>query len=938
MGKIQKGLEYLSQQLGKAEDVQKEIRKYSAPDDEIAKGRGGEIIVKGISEDAVKELNKALKVEGYKGEGLSLGKLSAKFFEGSEVVDMTKLLTNIRNSNKELFKYFRRPKQSIEAMVKTAEKIGFNEITYNLLNRPSGSVLPVEETLGGLIAMMRIGQDLEKKSKLIIETKNIEEKKKIFKEFKVLAGLQSNLVAQVSGNVSEYGRGLGAISALQKLQNIDLTEYVTKIDDLVNNLDENTIDFHAHTYLSLPQTGKAEYIKRNPLQTGYDGLMELYINGILSSPVTHIVNMAGNAGFQIQQAAETGLASVIGSIRTLGGRRGKIGDRVYKGEALAEAHGMAMALTDAFKGFGSAMITGEAGDFATKIDLKRQKVITKTGTDNIAHILKSMSEGDLLASTVDMLGVLSRLPGRFLGAEDEFFKVISERAVLYREAYRESQIKFENAIKSGSTKENAKKLADSKYAKILIDPPVNVKNMMGEEAKIRTFQNNPEGIWGDFVRLSNVPFMKIIIPFSKTPTNIMKQAFDRTFNYSSVYKAYKSGSGREFDKALAKIGMGNSIFFLFASIAGGMYGDKIKITGSGPSDPNAQKFLSTSGVDRYSISIKQDDGNYKSYTFSRFDPMSAILSMAADYAYYAQNSGNDEESLLDLMNLFKAGTLAAAEYSMNMPFLQGTSELVKAVANPYGKKEDIITRLTEFAAKKVTDVGLTATGVVNMYTGLPIVGSTAFSGVMDRVANPEASNVMLNEEQLLNAEYSILGIEPIVSGFYKSLNQAKSRNPLFSKQLPPRLDFWGKIVKQSDGLKYNYVSPIKISEPEYSNLDKKLLSLAEKGEGAFSRHPKKIGGVELSAEQYNDYVKFINTSNYIDTFNHIGKDDNGFQYTETLLPKLNSRIQDSDFVLMDIEEQYDDLQLILQNARKSGKELLLKKYPSLAIRVEQMKD
>ena len=76
------------------------------------------------------------------------------------------------------------------------------------------------------------------------------------------------------------------------------------------------------------------------------------------------------------------------------------------------------------------------------------------------------------------------------------------------------------------------------------------------------------------------------------------------------------------------------------------------------------------GIDRYSINFKQKDGSYVGYTFSRIDPMSAVLSMAADYAYYAQNS--DSANLVDLENVFKAGTLAAAQYATNMPFLQGT--------------------------------------------------------------------------------------------------------------------------------------------------------------------------------------------------------------------------------------------------------------------------
>ena len=104
--------------------------------------------------------------------------------------------------------------------------------------------------------------------------------------------------------------------------------------------------------------------------------------------------------------------------------------KFFGGEFSAESHGMMMSLKDD-GAFGSSMVTGEAGDFASKIDLKNRRAIGRT--DNIAHITKSISENDPMA-VVDILGILARLPGRFLGSEDEFFKVISERAVLYREA------------------------------------------------------------------------------------------------------------------------------------------------------------------------------------------------------------------------------------------------------------------------------------------------------------------------------------------------------------------------------------------------------------------------------------------------------------------------------------------------------------------------
>ena len=110
-------------------------------------------------------------------------------------------------------------------MVAAAEANGFDKIAYKLLSRKPGEVPRVEDTLGGLIATLKLGQDLEEKSKVILKTTNPEKKKELFKEFKLLVSLQTNLLGQVSGAVSEYGRGLGAISAAQKLENINLNDY-----------------------------------------------------------------------------------------------------------------------------------------------------------------------------------------------------------------------------------------------------------------------------------------------------------------------------------------------------------------------------------------------------------------------------------------------------------------------------------------------------------------------------------------------------------------------------------------------------------------------------------------------------------------------------------------------------------------------------------------
>ena len=51
--------------------------------------------------------------------------------------------------------------------------------------------------------------------------------------------------------------------------------------------------------------------------------------------------------------------------------------------------------------------------------------------------------------------------------------------------------------------------------------------------------------------------------------------------------------------------------------------------------------------------------------------------MASDYSYYSKQE--DNASVME--NLAKAGSLAISEYAMNLPFLQGVSDIFKMAGN-----------------------------------------------------------------------------------------------------------------------------------------------------------------------------------------------------------------------------------------------------------------
>lgn len=906
-----------------------------APSDDITPGSGGSIIVKGMDNSDIDALNASLKSGGFE-KGLDLGRIGRIFESDFSDFNLDTVLTNIKNNNKDLFNHLRRDTKSMEEMLEAA---GFEDITYKFLSRKPGQVLPPEDTLVGIVALIQLGKELQFGAKNAYNNLDRDVRVAEFKKLQIMATIQSNLAAQVSGNVSEFGRGLAVVRNISKLQDLNLTQYAESLDQWANEADEGMIDYHLEAFLQMNSpSARAKYANQGFLSKTWDVAMENYINALLSSPTTHMVNIAGNASFQALSLAERGLAGFIGNVRTLGGLRGDIGDQRYMSEAAAEMHGLMMAQKDALLLMANTFVTGEGGDLVTKIDLKNRRALGSS--DNVTDVMSAMAQGDFTKAAIDSLGIATRLPGRFLASEDEYFKVISMRRVLYREAHRASQIAYTTARRNNYDRDTAKKMAQQKYSDIMINTPDRVKEMMTTEARKMTFQGKPEGFFGTAAEtINNITFLKPVVPFVNTPTNIVKEAYDRTLNFYSVYEAVKKGSGPELDDALAKLALGNTVALTMFGIANGDYGDDIVINGSGPRDFSTNiNIMGAANVPPYSIGIKQEDGSYEYTTFSRLDPLSALLVMGADMAQYAKYE--DDPAMLAMMA--KAYTLSAAEYASNMPFLQGVAELQSALGGSYQTKEDFANRMAKWLGTQVGSVGTNVIGNIDRATfGLPnyavntlsggeynLISQSSFSALMERMNNPLASNTMLQE-----------GIDPVtgdlfteapafLQGFYISLNKAKSRNPNFSEELPVGLNFWGNAKTQGKGTLGESLSPFRVQQGGYNEVDEELIRLSETGAGSFTFHSKRIQSVLLNASQYNDFVRLVND---VDGEGRV-VGDLGFDPDDTLLNALKDEISnpESGYMLLPTDEdRFDALNNILSVRRSKARERIINSTPSL---------
>ena len=258
-----------------------EQRSYGAqiPDDEITTGPAGSIVVKATDNDDVMAMNEALKASGFHG-GLNMGRIGEIFNTDPGDFDIETVLQNIKQNNVELFQHLRRDKQTMETLMVLANATGFDGIVYKMLGRKPGDVMPAEDTLAGLVAVIKLGKELEFGARRALNMsaylpEQQAAKEDAFKKLRIMMTVTSNLAAQVSGNVSEYGRGLAVVSNVAKIEGMDLSTYAAGLDDFVAEMDEGLIDYQLHTFLSLKgPNAKTKFAEKGWGAKTYDFAME----------------------------------------------------------------------------------------------------------------------------------------------------------------------------------------------------------------------------------------------------------------------------------------------------------------------------------------------------------------------------------------------------------------------------------------------------------------------------------------------------------------------------------------------------------------------------------------------------------------------------------------------------------------------------------------
>ena len=567
-----------------------------------------------------------------------------------------------------------------------------------------------------------------------------------------------------------------------------------------------------------------------------------WINGLLSSPVTHSKNIAGNLFFGALQMPERAVASFIGKGRNLLFKGGE--EAISTNELYAQAVGFLYGLREGGEIAGTAFLKNTSTDPFTKIETGR------VGRDAFDIDFGDSDTGKAISNALRYWGKFVTLPGRALMAEDEFFKGLGYRMELNALAAREGDRMYKKLIQSGLTPDEAAKQASDLTASLLANPTPDIDEAAKAVSRTVTFTRELEQSLQGLQSAAQNPLIKIFVPFVKTPTNIALEAMARTpgLNFASprFWGDFNAGGIRR-DQAMARVTLGGAMIY---SVSAGTF--EGKLTGYGPMRMDDKKALEGTGWQQYSMVFNKADvdpdllaefekitsvkyGPDKVYiSYAGLEPIATLLGIGATAGEYAQmtHGGTDMEKMA------MGATIGIYQYLSEQPMLQGFSDISKVFTSGSKDAPSIFYDLIKKASKQVSEFAI---------GGSPLGTHSSFVAAIERIVDPTRSNTMPGE---MGFKQDL--VEPAVRGFYEAVNYYKSRNPLTSDSLPRQFDpITGDVQKVGKGNLYEMFNPLKLSDGKFSPAHAVLV---EYNIPMYIPN-QSIEGIKLSASQYNRWIE-----------------------------------------------------------------------------------
>ena len=424
-------------------------------------------------------------------------------------------------------------------------------------------------------------------------------------------------------------------------------------------------------------------------------LNEAWINALLSNPKTHIINMTSNLVNTFVKPMEQFVGSKLTS------------DLIENPEMVKQIQAQGQNALDTLAGL--------------KMYLSDATKYSKMAFKNEDTIISNRSKLDQPVKSIGgTAGRLVRIPTKFLNAEDEFFRQINYRAKLYANAVRDAN-KFGKSKTKIVGKVKGKNITEfdeyvNAYFRKGFDADTGLMGIDVDALRYAEESTYTQELYGMFKKVQDMsnahPWLKQIIPFVRTPVNLMLNVVDRTplaLMRKQFRDDFTGASGNPYRTAQVRgqLATGSSLITLASIMA-----NEGMITGSNanaldlPTNSRDLKDLRRgTGFQPYSFRyFDEDEGKFKYIQFGRFDPFGTFFGLVADFNLYhnklteeelarvggdmlitLNRMGENSDSNLgvgtEMKNIAKAGFHSATRNLFSKTYLKGLSEFMEAMTD-----------------------------------------------------------------------------------------------------------------------------------------------------------------------------------------------------------------------------------------------------------------
>ena len=471
--------------------------------------------------------------------------------------------------------------------------------------------------------------------------------------------LQESAAAQkvVTGGTAEMGRGLRALR--QAVFEATRSNDSRKIEEIVSRLykkyhkeglgrsPQESIAALADGFAALDLNNPAavnEFIRKASNPSLWDYAFEIWINSLLSSPKTHIINELSNTINTLGSPMERGMAAGVESaLARLQRRQRGIGF----GEAFADIQGAMEGLPDAARSGLYTLRHGMTPSAASKWEFRKQAFGGK-------------------------LGRVVRAPGTFLEAADTAHFTINHRQALRALAYRQAR--------SEGLKGQA---FAARYAELVASPPDKLFAQAARIADYRLFKDESALANMLINNRERYPILKLVIPFVRTPINITKYGIERSplgLLNPGLLRNLRKGSP-EASEQIARVLLGSGIAGTLAWLVA-----KGKITGPVPSNKAERDRFYREGKIPFSLQIGDRWVQYQ-----RLEPFNQPLMQVSTTAQAIKEG--------DKSALATAGQIGATigKNLVSQTYMSGIDDILNAIIDPERYGEDYLARFTQSA-------------------------------------------------------------------------------------------------------------------------------------------------------------------------------------------------------------------------------------------------